>query len=217
VGAYDQSRRILKQAIEIVEAAEGDRSQRLVGPLLALAACNRRQLQNDRCSKAPPTPTARAACSRPDSCRRAERLLAPGMLASEGERALLRAADITAAVPAPAPMRILNVHATGRLVPAATAAGAGAAALPAGVAGRDAHYRELEASYTAGTLWQARAAAHRATGGMEPLRRIASADKVEVRTVVVEATIDADGARRRSKGDRRFRRPEARGSHRPRH
>ncbi len=44
MGAYDAARRTLKRAIDLVEAAEGEASVKLVSPLTALAACNRRQL-----------------------------------------------------------------------------------------------------------------------------------------------------------------------------
>jgi tetratricopeptide (TPR) repeat protein len=110
VGAYDQSRRLLKQAIAIVETAEGDRSQRLVGPLLALAACNRRQLLDPRQQQG----------SSPDSDRanRFNDPMAPmvpsgyssGMMVSEGEKSLLRAAAITDALPEPAPAQVVNVR-----------------------------------------------------------------------------------------------------------
>jgi tetratricopeptide (TPR) repeat protein len=109
VGAYDQSRRILKQALGIIATAEGEQSQRLVGPLLALAACNRRQLldpvqqQQDSADNAANRfndPTAPVSVSG----------YSPGMLVAEGERALLQAAALTDAAPEPPPMQVLNVR-----------------------------------------------------------------------------------------------------------
>jgi tetratricopeptide (TPR) repeat protein len=109
VGAYDQARRLLRQAVGIVEAVEGAQSQRLVSPLLALAACNRRQLLDpaqgqqeadaDQASRFadPGTPVVLAGYT-------------PGVLIAEGERYLLRAAEITDAVAAPSAVQVLNVR-----------------------------------------------------------------------------------------------------------
>jgi tetratricopeptide (TPR) repeat protein len=108
VGAYDQARRSLKKAIEVVARAEGDRSPALISPLVALADCNRRQLfdpsqpqstshENDRSTMfpdqgmAPPT-------------------LAPGMLATEGEKALLIAADIAESRAEPSLVQVADVR-----------------------------------------------------------------------------------------------------------
>lgn len=109
VGAYDQSRRILKQAIGIVESAEGEQSQRLVGPLLALAACNRKQLLD---------PTQAQGGVDAEQSSRFSDPTAPvipsgystGMMSAEGERALLRAASITDSVASPAPAQVANVR-----------------------------------------------------------------------------------------------------------
>ena len=108
VGAYDQSRRILKQALGIVETAEGEQSQRLVSPLLALAACNRRQLldpvqQQDSADEA-------AARFNDPTATLAMTSYSPGMLIAEGERALLQAAALTDATAEPPPMQVLNVR-----------------------------------------------------------------------------------------------------------
>jgi tetratricopeptide (TPR) repeat protein len=110
IGAYDQSRRTLRQALEIVEAAEGRNSPRLVGPLLAIAACNRRQLLD---------PVAQSLTS-PDEQREAllhdpGTMLVPAQmsataLAAEGERSLLRAAQIVDQVAEPSPVAVLNVR-----------------------------------------------------------------------------------------------------------
>ncbi len=107
-GGYDQSRRVLKQSIDIIEQAEGTKSPRLIRPLLELAACNRRQLLD------PTAPQANAD----DSANRffdpkapvAAMGYTPGMLATEGERALLRAEEIIDAQPNPAAAQVLNVQ-----------------------------------------------------------------------------------------------------------
>jgi TonB family protein len=109
VGAYDQSRRILKQALDIVETAEGGQSQRLVSPLLALAACNRRQLLDPVQQQ---QSSADEAASRFNDSTAAVTMssYSPGMLIAEGERALLQAAALTDALAAPPPMQVLNVR-----------------------------------------------------------------------------------------------------------
>lgn len=109
VGAYDQARRLLKQTIEIIETAEGENSQRLVDPLLALAACNRKQMLD---------PATYASASADERSSRFGDPTAPlaasgysaGMMAAEGERSLLRAAAITDAVPSPPPAQVVNVR-----------------------------------------------------------------------------------------------------------
>lgn len=109
VGAYDQARRLLKQTIGIIESKEGENSQRLVDPLLALAACNRRQLLD------PATYESTGADERSNRYNDPAAALAPsgysaGMMATEGERSLLRAAAITEAAPSPPPAQVVSVR-----------------------------------------------------------------------------------------------------------
>jgi len=110
VGAYDQSRRLLKQAIAIVEDAEGDRSQRLVGPLLALAACNRRQLLDPTQQQGTDPDSERANRFNDPMAPMVPSGYSPGMMVSEGEKSLLRAAAITDALPEPPPSQVVNVR-----------------------------------------------------------------------------------------------------------
>ena len=109
IGAYDQSRRTLKEAIGIVEAAEGPNSPRLVGPLLALGTCNRLQLL-DPAAQPLTTPDEERASMFHDSAAMVQSGYSPGMMATEGERALLRAAEITDQAAPPAPVQVLNVR-----------------------------------------------------------------------------------------------------------
>jgi hypothetical protein len=109
VGLYEQARRTLRRAIELVEAAEGPRSVKLIGPLTALAACNRRQLIDPK----------QSLYSSPDA-ERATMYHEPGLgsgaavsstaLMSEGERALLRAAEIAEARAETSPVQVADVH-----------------------------------------------------------------------------------------------------------
>jgi tetratricopeptide (TPR) repeat protein len=107
IGAYDQSRRTLKEAIEIVDAAEGPDSPRLVGPLLALGTCNRLQLL-DPAAQQLTTPDQERASIFQNSAAMMPTGYTPGMMAAEGERALLRAAEI--ADQAKQPAQVLNVR-----------------------------------------------------------------------------------------------------------
>jgi tetratricopeptide (TPR) repeat protein len=109
VGAYDQARRILKQGIGIVENAEGGQSQHLVGPLLALANCNRRQLLDPQQQQGP-SPDDRAARFNDPAAALAPPGYSAGMMLAEGEKALLRAAAITDSAAAPPPAQVVNVR-----------------------------------------------------------------------------------------------------------
>lgn len=109
VGLYEQARRTLRRAIELVEAAEGAKSPKLIGPLTALAACNRRQLIDPE----------QGASNGPDD-ERATLFHEPGVgppsmvsataVAAEGERALLRAADIAEARAETSPVQVADVR-----------------------------------------------------------------------------------------------------------
>lgn len=110
IGAYDQSRRTLRQAIEIVEAAEGPNSQLLVGPLLAIAACNRRQLLDPSAQPLASPDEQRSALYHDPSAMLVPAQVAPASLAGEGERSLLRAAQIVEQAAEPSPVAVLNVR-----------------------------------------------------------------------------------------------------------
>jgi tetratricopeptide (TPR) repeat protein len=110
IGAYDQSRRTLREAIEIVEAAEGPDSPRLVGPLLAIAACNRRQLLDPAAQPLASPDEQRQALYHDPTAMLVPTQVSPASLAGEGERALLRATQIVEQAAAPAPVAVLNVR-----------------------------------------------------------------------------------------------------------
>ncbi|MGB7737719.1 MAG: tetratricopeptide repeat protein, partial [Steroidobacteraceae bacterium] len=110
IGAYDQSRRTLRQAIEIVEAAEGPNSQLLVGPLLAIAACNRRQLLDPAAQPLASPDEQRDALFHDPAAMLVPVQVSPASLAGEGERSLLRAAQIVDQAAEPSPVAVLNVR-----------------------------------------------------------------------------------------------------------
>jgi tetratricopeptide (TPR) repeat protein len=94
VAAYDQSRRVLRRAIEIVEQAEGAQSSKLIGPLVALAACNRKQLLDPTQQPVVTTPDAGRNPMFHDPTAPAIGNYSPAVLLAEGEKALTRAAKI---------------------------------------------------------------------------------------------------------------------------
>ncbi len=109
IGAYDQSRHTLKEAIAIVEAAEGPDSPRLVGPLLALGTCNRLQLL-DPAAQPQTTPDDGRGSMFQNSAPAMPTGYSTGMMVTEGERALQRAADIVDRAPQPSPIQALTVR-----------------------------------------------------------------------------------------------------------
>jgi tetratricopeptide (TPR) repeat protein len=110
IGAYDQSRRTLRQAIDIVEAAEGPNSPILVGPLLAIAACNRRQLLDPAAQPLASPDEQRQALFHDPGAMLVPVQVSPTSLANEGERSLLRAAQIVDQATDPEPVTVLNVR-----------------------------------------------------------------------------------------------------------
>ncbi|HET7203187.1 MAG TPA: tetratricopeptide repeat protein [Steroidobacteraceae bacterium] len=110
VGLYDQARRVIRRAIDLVETAEGDESPRLVGPLTALAQCNRRQLidPDQRLFAAPDAD--RATLYHDPSLSSGTSAVSPTALLAEGERALLRAAAIAEARVDASPVQVADVR-----------------------------------------------------------------------------------------------------------
>ncbi len=194
VGLYDQARRTLRRAIDLVEAVEGEESPRLVGPLTALAQCDRRQLfdPGQRLFESPDE--ERATLYHDTSIMPGAPVVTSTALLSEGERALLRAAAIAEARPDASPVQVADVRTQlgdwyqGRALPAR--------ALP--------HYQKA---------WAAAARVEQKIDGRtvvdalfgqpvllrmvrpEGWDRHASrpADQVETRTVIVELTVDPEG------------------------
>jgi Tfp pilus assembly protein PilF len=109
IGAYDAARRLLKRAIEVVTKAEGGKSPQLIGPLVALADCNRRQLVDPAQQRLPSADEARESMFHevPGSTPLA---YSPNQLAVEGENALLRAAALADERTEPSPLQIADVR-----------------------------------------------------------------------------------------------------------
>jgi tetratricopeptide (TPR) repeat protein len=94
VGAYDQSRRVLKHALDIVVNAEGENSSNLIGPLSALADCDRKQLLDPTLATVSSSPDSDRASLFHDDTGMMPPQVSSGMLLAEGEKALLRAATL---------------------------------------------------------------------------------------------------------------------------
>jgi len=107
VGSYDASRATLQRGIDLIERAEGENAPALVGPLTALADCDRRQLQDPGQLQAPFPEADRADVFR-DAL--APPAFSPGAAGAEGEKALERAAAIATQRPNPLPAQIADVR-----------------------------------------------------------------------------------------------------------
>ena len=194
VGLYDQARRTLRRAIDLVEAAEGDDSPGLIGPLTALAQCNRRQLidPNQRVFASPDE--QRSALHQDPDTAPGGPVVSSAALLSEGERALLQAATIAEERADSSPVQVADVRTQ----------------LGDWYQGRALAVRALTHYQRA---WAAATRAEQKIGGKtlvdalfgqpvllrvvrpEGWDRYSSrpADQVETRTVVVEFTVTADG------------------------
>ena len=109
IGSYDASRAALRRAIEIVETANGVNAPELIGPLTALADCDRRQLLD----------SSQRDLSSADDMRRSMfhdpmAPLGPALSAStinsEGQKALERAVAIASSRPDPSPVQLADVR-----------------------------------------------------------------------------------------------------------
>lgn len=94
VGAYDQARRTLRRAVDLVEAAQGVKSPQLIGPLLAIAACDRRQLLDPTQQPVVVTPDADRATMFHAPAVPEAGSYSPTVLLVEAEKSLMRAATI---------------------------------------------------------------------------------------------------------------------------
>jgi len=109
IGAYDASRAALRRAVAIVETANGVNAPELVGPLSALADCNRRQLLD---------PAQRDLSSADDQRRSIFHdpmsPVGPGLSGStasrEGLNSLERAVAIASSRPDPSPVQLADVR-----------------------------------------------------------------------------------------------------------
>lgn len=107
VGAYEPARRMLRRAIALVEAAAGERSPQLVGPLTALATCNRRQLLDPSQQAAVAADAERASLFHDATAPMPH---SAATLLAEGERALVRAAEIADGSGGTTPALVANVR-----------------------------------------------------------------------------------------------------------
>jgi tetratricopeptide (TPR) repeat protein len=196
VGAYDQARRLLKRAIAIVETAEGPDSARLVSALSALASCNRRQLLDPSQQIFEARDPERAAMfHEPGVIHPA---YSPAMLLGEGEKALLRAAQIAETKADTEPVQVADVQT--QLGDWYQGRGQPERAVP--------HYRKAWAA--ASRVTDRRIEGRTLTEalfGKPVLLQIVRPDgwskyaerppeQIETRNVVVNVTVDADGAAR---------------------
>ena len=109
VGAYDQSRRLLKHALDIVVNAEGEDSPKLIGPLAALADCDRKQLL-DPVQVASTSPDSERSTMFHDDAIMMPPQVSSGMLLVEGEKALQRAATLADTRKDPSFVQIADVR-----------------------------------------------------------------------------------------------------------
>ena len=93
IGGYDQARAYLRRALAIVEDGEGEASPRLISPLVALAQCDQRQLSDPRQNLIASADADRAKVLQ-DPNTASYGAVNPAALVAEGERALLRASSI---------------------------------------------------------------------------------------------------------------------------
>jgi len=108
VGAYDQARRSLKRAIDLIEIAEGDKSPKLVNPLTAIAACARKQMFDPTQQMLATSDTERSAVFQDPATPTLS--YTPATLWSEGERALSRAVSVAEERPDPSPAQVADVR-----------------------------------------------------------------------------------------------------------
>jgi len=109
VGAYDQSRRLLKHALDVVVNAEGENSPKLIGPLAALADCDRKQLL-DPMQVASSSPDSERSTMFHDDAIMMPPQVSSGMLLVEGEKALQRAATLADTRKDPSFVQIADVR-----------------------------------------------------------------------------------------------------------
>jgi tetratricopeptide (TPR) repeat protein len=107
--AYDASRASYRRAIEIVEAARGDRAIELVGPLTGLADCDRRQLLDPALQQVSTFDEQRSSLLH-DSMSPPGPTMSLSNIATEGQKALERAVDIASNRPDPAPVQLADVR-----------------------------------------------------------------------------------------------------------
>ncbi|HEX9208730.1 MAG TPA: tetratricopeptide repeat protein [Steroidobacteraceae bacterium] len=111
VGGYEQARRTLREAVALVERAEGAKSPKLIGPLVAIAACNRRQLLDPTQQPAVMPDAQRATIfAEPGVPDPGSYAYSPTVLLAEGEKALMRAAAIAEERTDASPVEVADVR-----------------------------------------------------------------------------------------------------------
>jgi hypothetical protein len=105
VGAYEQSLSALRRTIDIVEAAEGEKSPNLIGPLTAIADCTRQELM-DPAMLARASPDTSVFYQDPNQ----PPPFSPTAAAAIGQKALDRAVAIATERPDPSPTQIADVR-----------------------------------------------------------------------------------------------------------
>ena len=109
VGAYEAGRQTLRSAVRIIEKKSGPDSPDLVGPLTGIAESYRRQLL-DPAAMRESAESERNSVFSDSSSSSGMPGRTPGLLATEGERALERAVGIVDRQPKPAPLQIADVR-----------------------------------------------------------------------------------------------------------
>ncbi len=108
VGAYESSRAALHRALEIIEAAEGPSSPKLIGPLTAYADCARRQLRDPSQDMLEEHDEARSAMFH-DPLAPPTNGFSPAAVAADAENALELAASIASRRPEVQPTQLADV------------------------------------------------------------------------------------------------------------
>lgn len=108
-GAYDASRQSLRRAIGIIEAAEGEESRNLVGPLTAIAENARRRLLDPAQQEEMSSDAERRTLFH-DPALQMPATLAPSTFLAEGQQALERAVRIASTGADPAPVQVADTH-----------------------------------------------------------------------------------------------------------
>jgi tetratricopeptide (TPR) repeat protein len=109
VRAYDASRTTLRGAIGLVEDLKGENAVELIGPLTALADCNRQQLLDPRDQELPAADDQRRAMFH-DPMAQVGPALSSSTIVAEGQRSLERAVAIATGQPGVPPAKLADVR-----------------------------------------------------------------------------------------------------------
>jgi tetratricopeptide (TPR) repeat protein len=109
IGSYDASRAALRRAIDIIEAAKGADAPELIGPLGALADCNRRQLLDPLQRDLPSADDQRRSMFH-DPMAPLGSSVSASAINTEGLKALERAVAIASSRSDPSPVQLADVR-----------------------------------------------------------------------------------------------------------